>query len=79
MGVQRLDSSASTWPVLDLLGPWQAEFFLGWLDGPRIATNTYYNAFRFTFNPVPGLEIGLARTEMFCGEGHPCAPLRDYL
>ena len=28
--------------------------------------------------PLPGLEIGLSRTEEFCGQGHPCAPLRDY-
>jgi hypothetical protein len=78
IGIERLDTSASTWPVLRWLGPWQAEFFIGYMDGPRIQKKTFYNALRFTFSPAPGLEIGLARTEEFCGQGHPCAPLRDY-
>ncbi|MES2256287.1 MAG: capsule assembly Wzi family protein [Pseudomonadota bacterium] len=78
IGLERLDTSASTWPVLRWLGPWQAEFFVGLLDGPRQQRDTFYNGLRFTFNPAPGLEIGLARTEQFCGQGHSCAPLRDY-
>ncbi len=78
IGMERLDTSASTWPVLRWLGPWQLEFHVGLLDGPRLQPNTFYNALRFTFNPAPGLEIGLARTEEFCGRGHPCAPIRDY-
>jgi hypothetical protein len=78
LGIERSSTEASSWPVLNLLGPWQAEFLLGYMDGPRIQGDTYYNALRFTFNPLPGLEFGLARTEMFCGQGHPCAPLRDY-
>ncbi len=78
IGLERLDTSASTWPVLRWLGPWQLEFMVGLLDGPRLQTNTFYNGLRFTFNPLPGLEIGLSRTEEFCGQGHPCAPLRDY-
>ena len=78
IGIERLDTSAFDLPVLRWLGPWQGEFLVGLLDGPRINSNTFYNALRFTFNPAPGLEIGLARTEEFCGQGHPCAPLRDY-
>lgn len=78
IGIERLNTSASSWPVLDLLGPWQLEFFVGLLDGPRMQPNTLYNALRLTFNPAPGLEIGLARTEEFCGDGHPCSPIRDY-
>ena len=78
IGLERLDTSASTWPILRWLGPWQAEFFVGMLDGPRQQRDTFYNALRFTFNPAPGLEIGLARTEEFCGQGHSCAPVRDY-
>ena len=77
IGIQRLSSTASSWPVLDWLGPWQAEFFIGVLDGPRIDPNTGYDAIHFTFNPLPGLEIGLARTEEICGEHHPCVPLRE--
>ncbi|MDB5393573.1 MAG: hypothetical protein JWM91_1079 [Rhodospirillales bacterium] len=78
IGIERLETSASTWPVLSWLGPWQMEFFLGLLDGPRLQKNTLYDALRITFNPAPGLEIGLARTQETCGQGHPCSPLVDY-
>ena len=78
IGIERASTTASSWPVLNWLGPWQMEFLLGYMDGPRIQRDTYYNALRFTFNPAPGLEIGLARTEQFCGQGHTCVPIRDY-
>jgi hypothetical protein len=76
IGIQRAGGSSS-WPILNLLGPWQAEFFIGLLDDPRIDRNTGYNAAHISFNPLPGLEIGLGRTEQICGEHHPCVPLRD--
>lgn len=79
IGIERLETSASSWPVLRWLGPWQAEFVLGMLDGPRRQRDTFYNGLRVTFHPMDGLEIGLARTEQFCGQGHPCSPIRDYL
>jgi hypothetical protein len=78
IGIERLDTSASQSPWLHWLGPWQVEFFLGYLDGPRLQKDTFYNALRLTIQPVEGLEIGLARTEEFCGQGHPCSPIRDY-
>lgn len=78
VGIERLNDAAFNWPVLRWLGSWQAEFFVGLLDGPRVARNTVYDALRFTFNPAPGLQIGLARTDEMCGTGHPCSPLRDY-
>ena len=78
IGIERLETSASSWPVLRWLGPWQGEFFVGLLDGPRIDRHTLYNGLRFTFNPAPGWQIGLARTEEFCGEHHPCSPIRGY-
>ena len=78
IGIERLDTSASSWPVLRWLGPWQFEFLVGMLDGPRVNPDTFYNGIRFTFHPVQGLEIGVARTEEFCGQGHACSPLRDY-
>lgn len=77
-GISRSGTQASSWPILRWLGPWQLEFFLGKLDGPQIQSNVYYNAAHLTINPLPGLEIGLAKTEQFCGQGHPCSPLRDY-
>lgn len=55
------------------------EFFVGVLDGPRIARNTIYDGFRFAFSPLPHLEIGLSRTDEMCGTGHPCKPIAAYL
>ena len=79
IGISRASTDASSLPVLRWLGPWQAEFFIGALDGQRIQPDGYFNALRFTFNPLPGLEIGLSRTETFCGQGVSCVPLLDYL
>jgi hypothetical protein len=79
VGIERSSTAASSWPVLRWLGPWQWEFFLGKLDGPQIRSNVYYDAMHLTISPLEGLEIGLAKTEEICGQGHPCAPLRDYI
>jgi hypothetical protein len=78
VGIARAQTAASSWPILRWLGPWQAEFFLGYLDGPRLQTDTYYSAVRLAIHPLAGFEMALARTEEFCGEGHNCVPLRDY-
>jgi hypothetical protein len=78
VGIERSVATASSLPVLRWLGPWQVEFLLGKLDGPRIQTGTYYNALRLTVNPLPGLEVALTRTEQFCGTGITCVPVRDY-
>jgi hypothetical protein len=78
VGIARASTEASSWPVLNWLGPWQFEFFLGRMDGPQIQSNVDYSAARLTIAPFDGLEIGLAKTEQFCGQGHPCSPLRDY-
>lgn len=78
IGVSRLSTSAFQTPWLSWIGPWQAEFFVGLLDGPRIDKNTLYSGLRVTFSPLPGLEIGLARTEEFCGQHHQCKPIADY-
>ena len=78
IGIERANTNASSWPVLRWLGPWQFEFLLGYLDGPRIQPNSYYNAARFAIHPFSGFEIAVARTEEFCGQDHPCSPLKDY-
>jgi len=78
IGYSRLDTKAFETPWLSWLGPWQAEFFAGVLEDRRIAKNTLYDGLRVTFNPLPGLEIGLARTDQACGTGHPCKPLTSY-
>ena len=78
IGISRIDTSAFSTPWLHWLGPWQAEFFVGVLTGPRLATNTIYDGLKLTFNPLPGLELGISRTDEMCGSGHPCSPLSDY-
>ena len=78
IGIERSRTAASSWPILRWLGPWQFEFFLGKLDGPQLQSNVYYNGAHLTISPLPGLELGIAKTEQFCGQGHACAPLRDY-
>jgi hypothetical protein len=78
VGIERAQTTASSWPVLNLLGPWQAEIMFGYLDGPRIQTDTYYTGARLTIHPFKGFEAAIARTEEFCGQGHACVPLRDY-
>jgi hypothetical protein len=77
IGISRLDTAPFDTPLLSWLGPWQSEVFVGVLDGPRIDRNTGYVGFRFTFNPLPGLQIGLSRTTEICGENHTCDPA-DY-
>lgn len=79
VGVQRISSEASSWPMLEWLGPWRAEFFVGLMDDPRMDRNTVYNALRLAFKPVQELEIAIGRTEQLCGESHTCVPLRDTL
>ncbi len=75
IGITRISTTPFDSPWLSWIGPWQAEFFVGVLDGPRIARNTIYDGVRFAFSPLPHLEIGIARTDMMCGTGHPCKPL----
>jgi len=78
VSIERASTGASSWPVLRWLGPWQWEFILGKMDGPQIQSNVYYDAMHLAISPLPGLELGVAKTDQFCGQGHPCAPLRDY-
>jgi hypothetical protein len=78
VGISRIDTAPFSSPWLSWMGPWQAEFFVGLLDGKRIATNTIFNGLRVAINPLPGLEFALARTEQMCGSGHPCKPLAEF-
>ena len=78
IGIERLSTAPFQSPWLSWLGPWQMQFLVGVLDGPRVDQNTLYNGLRVTFSPLPGLQIGLARTEEFCGSHHPCNPISYY-
>lgn len=78
VGISRISTAPFESPWLSWIGPWQMEFFVGVLDGPRIARNTIYDGFRFAVSPIPHLEVGLSRTDQMCGTGHPCKPLVAY-
>jgi hypothetical protein len=88
IGLTRMDTAPFSSPWLSWLGSWQAEFLVGLLDGPRLARNTIFDGTRVSFNPVPGLELALARMQELCGSNqpatayfngiHPCNPLSEY-
>lgn len=78
IGIMRADPAPFQTPWLSWLGPWQFNFFIGDLNGPRQDTNTGFVSLRFTFEPVEGLEIGLTRETEICGKNHPCSPFKDY-
>jgi Capsule assembly protein Wzi len=78
VGIERRSTQAFSSPWLSWMGPWQMEFFVGLLDGPRVDRNTIYNGLRLVINPLPGLEIAGARTEEVCGEHHECDPISEY-
>jgi hypothetical protein len=90
IGISRIDTAPFSSPWLSWIGPWQAEFFVGVLDGPRMARNTLFNGARVSASPLPGLEIALARTEESCGTNqpatatapeiyHPCKPIAEFI
>ena len=74
IGFSRIGTKASDSKWLSWMGPWQAEFFVGVLDGDMIPSRTLIDGLRFNFNPAPGLDIGLERMDESCGRGHPCNP-----
>jgi len=78
VGIARLDTEPFKSPWLSWIGPWQAEFFFGWLNDDRVIEDTMYDGLHIVFNPLPGLEIGLSRTQELCGNHHRCDPVVDY-
>jgi hypothetical protein len=44
----------------------------GQLENERHIPDTQFFGMRFTFRPLPTLEIGLSRSAQWCGEGRPC-------
>jgi hypothetical protein len=78
IGISRIDTTPFKTKWLSWLGPWQAEFFVGVLRGDGLSGNTLIDGLRINFNPAPGLDIGLARMDEACGQGHPCNPLNYF-
>ena len=79
IGIMRADPKPFTWPILRWLGPWQAQFLVGVMDGPRANRNSLYTAARVSVNPFPGFELGVGRVTQMCGTGIPCSPLADWI
>lgn len=76
IGLMRDTPKAFETRWLSWLGPWQFSTWVGLLDGPRIDRDVVQAALRGSFNPLPGLEIGLSRMTQLCGTNHPCNPLK---
>jgi len=73
VGFRRLAPKPIDFPVLEWLGPWSFDIFAGIATEDR---NDFSNpaivGMRLSFEPVPGLEIGLNRGIQMCGENRPC-------
>lgn len=57
---------------LSWLGPWSMTTFMEQLDDERVINDALLWGLRFSFRPLPGLEIGLSRTAQWCGDDRPC-------
>lgn len=78
VGFSRISTAPSHWLLLNWLGAWQFEFFVGLLDGPSTVPNTVYDGMRFAFSPIRHFEVAISRTDMMCGKGQPCKPIAEY-
>lgn len=74
IGIMRYDPHQFESPWFSWLGPFQANFFVGVLNDPRVDKNTAYGTLRLDFSPVHGLEVALTRSALFCGSNHSCNP-----
>jgi hypothetical protein len=72
VGIKRLNPDPIDLPVLRCLGPVRLDRFVGVLDEERDFRNTLTVGTRLGFTPARGLEIGLNRAQMLCGQGRPC-------
>jgi len=74
LSLNRNLSDPSERPWLRWAGPWSATMLMGQLEHDRDVPDALFFGARFTFRPVPSLEIGLSRTAQWCGKGRPCHP-----
>jgi hypothetical protein len=73
VGIKRLSTSPIDFPLLRWLGPWKLDVFAGIATESRgDFDNPAIGGIRFSFEPAPGLEIGLNRGLQLCGKGRPC-------
>ena len=78
IGISRIDTTPFKTRWLSWMGPWQAEFFLGTIEGDLIPKHTLVDGLRFNMNPLPGLDIAVERMDESCGRGHSCNPLNYF-
>ena len=78
IGISRIDTSPFKSRWLSWMGPWQAEFFIGTIEGDQIPKHTLVDGLRFNINPLPGLDIAVERMDEACGRGHPCNPINYF-
>lgn len=72
VGIKRLNPDPIDFPVLRWLGPVRLDMFASVLNEDRDFKNTITIGTRLGFTPAQGLEIGLNRAQMLCGQGRPC-------
>ena len=72
VGIMRNNPKAFETPWLSWIGPWQINLFGGLLDDRRTIEDVVLLGQRLSFNPIPGLEIGINQTVALCGTGIRC-------
>jgi len=70
--IQRNNSTPFKTKWLSWMGPWTLTSFMEQLDDERVINNTWLWGFRGSIRPLRGLEIGLSRAAMWCGDDRPC-------
>ncbi len=57
--------------IFGWLGPVRSEFFVGKLSGHHFPPRPFIHGQKFSFKPTRNLELGISRTTVFAGVGHP--------
>lgn len=69
VGWRKTERSAFETRWLSWLGPWNADFFIGRLDGHAQPAHPWLIGMRVEVQPLPSLQIGASRTLQFGGSG----------
>lgn len=70
--LQRRRSTPFETRWLSWIGPWSVTTFMALLPDDRAVKDAWQYGLRASFRPVRGLEIGLTRTALWCGDDRPC-------
>ncbi|MGD8574817.1 MAG: capsule assembly Wzi family protein [Gammaproteobacteria bacterium] len=74
IGLRRVRATPFRSHWLSWLGPWRLDACLGQLESNRYVPNTRMLGLRFSFRPLPHLQIGLYRTAEWGGDGKDSSP-----